>query len=97
MNWDKGRAIKWLMDKLDLTPPQVVPLYLGDDTTDEDAFCALADIGITLRVSDEATHTQAQYLLPDTDAVAEFFSSASAAPDRTHLKPWLNDTSKTGN
>jgi len=75
VNWDKGRAIKWLMDKLDLTPPQVVPLYLGDDTTDEDAFCALADIGITLRVSDEATHTQAQYLLPDTDAVAEFFQA----------------------
>jgi alpha,alpha-trehalase len=75
VDWDKGRAICWLMDKLDLTPPQVVPMYLGDDTTDEDAFCALADIGITLRVGDQATDTQAQYLLPDTDAVEEFFQA----------------------
>ena len=74
VNWDKGHAIRWLMDRLNLTTPRVVPLYLGDDTTDEDAFSALADIGITIRVGDEA-YTQAQYLLPNTDAVNDFFEA----------------------
>jgi trehalose-phosphatase len=72
VDWHKGRAIRWLMDRLELTPPQVVPIYLGDDTTDEDAFCALADIGITIHVGNEGAETQAQYLLPNTDAVEAF-------------------------
>jgi trehalose 6-phosphate phosphatase len=71
--WDKGRAIAWLMDQLKLQTPQVVPLYLGDDTTDEDAFRALRDSGITVRVGDAEESTQAQYALPDPDAVGHFF------------------------
>lgn len=73
--WDKGRAIQWLMETLDLTPPQVVPMYLGDDTTDEDAFRALADKGITIRIGVEDAMTQAQYTLPHTRAVDEFFQA----------------------
>ena len=75
VDWDKGRAIQWLMDKLDLTPPRVVPLYLGDDTTDEDAFRALTDTGITIRIGSDHISTQAQYLLPDTDAVEAFLGA----------------------
>jgi alpha,alpha-trehalase len=75
VDWDKGHAIEWLMKKLGLTPPQVVPMYLGDDTTDEDAFRALRDQGITLRVGTDDANTQAQYILPDTNAVDSFFQS----------------------
>jgi trehalose-phosphatase len=75
VDWDKGRAIHWLMDQLNLALPQVVPMYLGDDTTDEDAFRALADSGITIRVGTEDTHTQAQYILPDPNAVDDFLQS----------------------
>ena len=73
--WDKGRAIHWLMEKLDLTSPRVVPLYLGDDTTDEDAFRALKDAGITIRVGDDAVPTEAHYLLSSTDSVKDFFQA----------------------
>jgi len=75
VDWDKGRAIHWLMDQLKLTPPQVVPMYLGDDTTDEDAFRALKDQGITICVGTEGTDTQAQYSLPAPNAVDNFLQS----------------------
>jgi len=40
VDWHKGRAVEFLLDHL--RPPAGAPvLYLGDDTTDEDAFRAL--------------------------------------------------------
>ncbi len=40
VDWHKGRAVEFLLDRLD--PPSGTPvLYIGDDTTDEDAFRAL--------------------------------------------------------
>ncbi|HEV2147887.1 MAG TPA: trehalose-phosphatase [Longimicrobiaceae bacterium] len=41
VEWDKGRAVLFLLGHL--RPPEGAPvLYLGDDTTDEDAFRALS-------------------------------------------------------
>ena len=42
IDWNKGRAVEHLLSVLDLTGPDVLPIYLGDDVTDEDAFRALA-------------------------------------------------------
>src|ERR671920_699156 len=42
LDWDKGRAVLYLLEALGLDRDDVVPLYLGDDTTDEYAFEALA-------------------------------------------------------
>lgn len=41
VDWHKGRAVEFLLGVLDPAPGTPV-LYLGDDTTDEDAFRALA-------------------------------------------------------
>jgi trehalose-phosphatase len=42
VEWDKGRAVRFLLDALQ--PAAGVPvLYLGDDRTDEDAFRALRE------------------------------------------------------
>ncbi|MFO7171677.1 MAG: trehalose-phosphatase [Bacillota bacterium] len=38
---DKGRAVEWLLDQR----PGLRPVYLGDDTADEDAFAAVAERG----------------------------------------------------
>ena len=47
-DWDKGKAVKWLIDKLNLQ--NYLPIYIGDDQTDEDAFRALKGKGISLKV-----------------------------------------------
>ena len=42
VKWDKGRAVRFLLEQL--RPAAGTPvLYVGDDTTDEDAFRALAE------------------------------------------------------
>jgi len=72
-DWDKGKAVRWLMEALGQTGDNVVPFYLGDDLTDEDAFAALADDGVTIYVG--APHrTAARYLLDDTDQVGTFLT-----------------------
>ena len=50
LDWDKGKAGLYLLEVLRLDRDDVVPLYLGDDITDEDAFEALADRGINILV-----------------------------------------------
>lgn len=47
LNWIKGHAALWLMKEIHRR--SVLPVYIGDDRTDEDAFRALAE-GITIRV-----------------------------------------------
>lgn len=75
LDWDKGRAVLWLLDVLDLTHPEVVPLYLGDDETDEDVFRVLRGRGgIGVVVGDEDRRSLARYLLRDTDQVREFLA-----------------------
>ena len=72
IEWDKGRAVLWLLEALHLDGPEVVPFYVGDDETDEDAFRALKGRGIGIIVADEPRPTGATYLLADTAAVEEF-------------------------
>lgn len=38
IEWDKGHALEYLLDTLGFSSSGVVPIYLGDDRTDEDAF-----------------------------------------------------------
>ncbi len=72
LEWDKGHAIKWLLKEV--LPPGTLPIYIGDDATDEDAFAAIPQ-GITIRVGGVPTEgTMAHYLLPDVRTVAHFLS-----------------------
>lgn len=72
LDWDKGRALLLLLDEMGLDRPDVVPLYLGDDETDEDAFRALQDRGIGVCVGVEDRATLARYELDDPDQVRRF-------------------------
>jgi trehalose 6-phosphate phosphatase len=70
--WDKGRALLWLLGRLGLDAADVVPLYLGDDETDEDAFTALAARhGIGILVAEAPRPTAATYRLRDPGEVQE--------------------------
>lgn len=69
--WDKGRAVLALLDALGLDEAGTLPLYLGDDETDEDAFQALAGRGVGIRVMDPPAPTAATWSLRDpAEAVA---------------------------
>jgi alpha,alpha-trehalase len=74
IEWDKGRAVLLLLERLDLDRPEIVPIYIGDDLTDEDAFAALQGRGvrIVVRGEDHARETAAQYALADCDDVRRF-------------------------
>jgi trehalose-phosphatase len=78
VEWDKGRAVLWLLEALDLAGEDVLPIYVGDDATDEDAFKALARRGLGFLVSSEARPTAAAYVLKDTDEVRRFFEALAA-------------------
>lgn len=70
--WDKGRAVLSLLDRLGLAGGAVLPVYIGDDETDEDAFRALAGRGTGIRVMDDPAPTSAGWRLRDPGEVAVF-------------------------
>ena len=75
IEWDKGHAVLWLLEQLNLDRPEVLPLYIGDDVTDEDAFRVLRrqDRGIGVVVRDgEARTTVANYALDEPEDVRRF-------------------------
>lgn len=53
-------------------PPDPLPVFLGDDTSDEDAFAVVRPIGITVRVGTDPRASAAEWALESPDAVAEF-------------------------
>jgi alpha,alpha-trehalase len=70
IDWDKGRAVRWLLEQLDLDGPDVLPIYIGDDDTDEDAFRALAERGgIGVLVAEAPKASAARFRVQDTAAV----------------------------
>ena len=71
-DWNKGKALLYLLDKLHLDESRTVPLYIGDDPTDEDVFQAVADRGIGILVSDGEQPTAASYVVRDPDEVVIF-------------------------
>ena len=74
IEWHKGEALRFLLETLDLDHAGVVPMYLGDDVTDEDAFRAIADdgLGLVVRGEDDQRTTEADYAFDDTDEVRVF-------------------------
>ncbi len=70
VGWDKGRAVRWIQQTSQ--QPDALPLYIGDDSTDEDAFLALPQ-GLTINVG-KARETSAQYFLERQESVPEFLA-----------------------
>ena len=72
LDWHKGKAVLWLLNELKLDNPEIVPVYIGDDITDEDAFESLQNRGLTILVGDHDEQTAAQYRLENVAAVKQF-------------------------
>jgi trehalose-phosphatase len=78
MNWNKGKALLWLLGALDLDSPGVLPFYIGDDITDEDAFRAIGRRGIAVVVTDLPRPSAAHYSLRDPGEVREFLQTLTS-------------------
>ncbi|WP_243374188.1 trehalose-phosphatase [Geotalea sp. SG265] len=72
VDWNKGKAVLSLLEILDLGGPRVLPLYLGDDTTDEDAFRTIHGKGLGIFVGEQIGESAATYRLRDCEEVREF-------------------------
>lgn len=72
INWHKGKAVMWLMQELGLSDDNYIPLYIGDDITDEDAFAELQGQGIGILVGEHDDQTAATYRLESVDEVRVF-------------------------
>jgi trehalose-phosphatase len=75
VNWDKGKAVEFIGReiKAHLKLPRLLTVYLGDDTTDEDAFKVLQrPDGWSIFVCGEKASSSAAYYLNSVAEVEEF-------------------------
>lgn len=75
VDWHKGRAVQWLHEQVDR---EAVPVFIGDDLTDEDAFEVIADEGIGVLVSETPRVTQAHFRVPNVETVYRLLTRIGA-------------------
>lgn len=68
LDWDKGETVKWLLKR----KKRALPLYLGDDVTDMDAFRAIKGKGISIFVGSPKRGIRADYFLRNPKDVKKF-------------------------
>ncbi|MFO8175820.1 MAG: trehalose-phosphatase [Longimicrobiales bacterium] len=86
LEWDKGKALLHLLEVLGFgrEKSRAVPVYIGDDLTDEDAFRVIRShgLGIVVRGEDDERVTAARYALEDPGQVREFLESLVGIVER---------------
>jgi len=83
----KGAAVRALLADL---PPRTLPIYLGDDATDESAFRALPE-GLTVRVGTRLP-TRARFELRSPQEAREFLERLAAELARGGVGRTLKET-----
>jgi len=77
-NWNKGKAVLWLLKQKPFKPDKPAQIiYIGDDTTDEDAFKVLHKRGITVFVG-KPKKSYAEYFVRNTTDIFAFLMHLSA-------------------
>lgn len=76
--WDKGKIVSLILVLLRVIfrYDRIIPLYIGDDVTDENAFSILKNRGITIFVG-KPKQTRAKYYLKNTQEVKELLKKIS--------------------
>jgi trehalose 6-phosphate phosphatase len=78
VNWDKGKAIRLLMKKYGKGGrfSGLLPIYMGDDLTDEDGFRVIEKygMGITIHIGEKTTTSSARYYLTSPLEVQQFLT-----------------------
>jgi trehalose-phosphatase len=78
-DWNKGKIALWLLQMYQTAHPAELPLpiFMGDDLTDETAFDAIGTYGITVFVGSHRD-SSARYSLKDVGQVYEFLENVTA-------------------
>ncbi|MBI4358714.1 MAG: trehalose-phosphatase [Candidatus Omnitrophica bacterium] len=78
VRWHKGTTVLWLLGRvLAQASKRVLPIYIGDDQTDEDAFKAMKRKGLSIKVNDPGTHrmaTKADYYVSSPNEALKFLN-----------------------
>jgi len=91
VDWHKGRAVRWLMEHVFNDMPQdTLPVYIGDDVTDEDAFREIRHDGIGIRVDHTtAGESAARYGLKSPEEVFQFLKELlNAVQEQRTRRDW---------
>ena len=67
--WNKGDAVSWITEQ---SGPKAIAIYIGDDTTDEDAFEAIKDTGISISIGE---NSKADYYLKSQKEIKDFLKT----------------------
>ncbi|STY29637.1 beta-phosphoglucomutase [Legionella wadsworthii] len=74
IQWNKGIAAENILNQLKTMKNNLIPIYIGDDVTDEDAFKQLSFKGINIKVTSEFHKTHASYFLKSPKKVLQFLN-----------------------
>jgi trehalose 6-phosphate phosphatase len=85
IDWNKGKAVLWLLETLELERGNAFPIFIGDDRTDEDAFNALKERGVGVLVSEQPDVTAASYWLNSPEEVERFLKKITERLHATKL------------
>lgn len=80
-SWDKGKAVTWLFNHATCSngrKGRLLTVYIGDDTTDEDAFSVVSENGFAILVGKKKT-SRASYFVKNTDEVYSFLLTLATA------------------
>jgi trehalose-phosphatase len=81
IDWNKGRALLWILETLGMDGPAWTPIYIGDDVTDEYGFGALRTReggGVGIVVTEEDRYSEARLLLKDPEGVRVFLETLAS-------------------
>jgi trehalose 6-phosphate phosphatase len=71
--WHKGSALQWIRERVERIHGPTFTIYVGDDVTDDDAFRAVGDHGLTVSASERATG--AEFSVDGNDGVKRLLHS----------------------
>lgn len=74
ISWDKGRAALLILNKLQ---GEYLPIFVGDDVTDEAAFKALKNSSVTVRIG-RSKRTLARFYLKDYQETSRLLKTIGA-------------------
>ena len=79
IDWDKGKAVRWIMNALEIPWDKTSVFYIGDDTTDEYAFRTVVTRGTAIMVTDDPSKpSSADFQLQSPEEVKKFFEQVIA-------------------